>query len=127
MTDTAATPDTDEKLRTGSCHCGAVRYQVTMKLDGLITCNCSICGRTGSILGFVPTDRFELLQGEDSLTDYQFNQKVIHHLFCKVCGVRSFARGTGPDGKEMVAVNVRCLDDVDAHRLQPHPYDGKSH
>lgn len=28
---------TDETLHTGSCHCGAVRFEVTMKLDGL-TC-----------------------------------------------------------------------------------------
>ena len=127
MSDTQAnaTSDAEETLRTGSCHCGAVRYQVTMKLEGLITCNCSICGRTGSILSFVPADRFQLLQGEDSLTDYQFNAKNIHHLFCKVCGVRSFARGKGPSGP-MVAINTRCLDDVDATTLNVRHFDGKS-
>ena len=110
---------------TGSCHCGAVRYRVTMKLENLITCNCSICARTGSILGFVPAASFELLQGEDSLTDYQFNRMVIHHLFCKVCGVRSFARGAKPDGTPIVAVNVRCLEDVDTFSLDPKKFDGR--
>ena len=118
---------TSEATRhTGSCHCGAVRFEVTMKLDGLITCNCSMCGRSGSILGFVPADQFTLLAGEDALTDYQFNKKVIHHLFCKVCGVRAFGRGTRPDGAATVAVNVRCLDGVDPFTLTPHPYDGRS-
>ena len=110
----------------GSCHCGAVRYQVTMKLEGLITCNCSICARTGSILGFVPAERFELVQGEESLTDYQFNKNVIHHLFCKVCGVRSFARGTGPDGKQMVAINVRCLDEDHGLETRVRSFDGQN-
>ena len=117
---------TEETLHTGSCHCGAVRYQVTMKLDGLITCNCSICGRTGSILGFVAADKFELLQGEDALTDYQFNKQVIHHLFCKVCGVRSFARGKRADGTPTVAVNVRCLEEVDPFTLAPKQFEGRS-
>jgi hypothetical protein len=118
--------DTDEKLHTGSCHCGAVRYEVTMKLDGLIACNCSMCGRSGTILGFVPADRFTLVAGEDSLTDYQFNHHVIHHTFCKVCGIKPFARGTGPDGAPTVAINVRCLEGVDPFALQPHQYDGRA-
>ncbi|HVV82533.1 MAG TPA: GFA family protein [Kofleriaceae bacterium] len=128
-TDANATHDlapAEEKLRTGSCHCGAVRYQATMKLEGLMTCNCSICGRTGSILAFIPADKFELLAGEESLTDYQFNRHVIHHLFCKVCGVRPFARGAKPDGTPMVAVNVRCLDGVDPFALPaPKQFEGR--
>lgn len=50
----------------------------------------------------------------------------IHHLFCSTCGVRSFGRGTGPDGKKMVAVNVRCVDDLDVKPLDVQWYDGKS-
>jgi hypothetical protein len=63
---------------------------------------------------------------QDNLTDYQFNKKQIHHLFCSSCGVRSFARGKLPDGRETRAINVRCLDDVDIDALTPKPYDGKS-
>ncbi len=81
---------------TGGCHCGKVRYEAKVDLGApVIACNCSMCGRTGTLLSFVPATQFKLLSGEDSLTDYQFNKKAIHHLFCKVCGVKSFARGTG--------------------------------
>ena len=41
-------------------------------------------------------------------------------------GVRSFGRGKGPDGKEMRAVNVRCLDGVSLEGLKLYPFDGKS-
>jgi hypothetical protein len=67
-----------------------------------------------------------LRSGADSLTDYQFNKKIIHHLFCRTCGIGSFARGTGPDGAEMIAINVRCLDGVDLDSLTVTPFDGKS-
>jgi len=73
----------------------------------------------------VPAGSFALEKGEDSLTDYQFKRKNVHHLFCKVCGVRSFARGQGPVGP-MVAINTRCLDDVDATTLSVQHFDGKS-
>lgn len=112
----------------GGCHCGAVRYRVNgLNLDSTITCNCSRCSMLGSILSFVPADSFTLLSGEDHLTDYQFNKKVIHHLFCDICGIQSFSRGVGQDGRPMVAVNVRCLEGVDIDTLAPQKFDGKNY
>ena len=57
--------------------------------------------------------------------DYLFNKHAIHHLFCKVCGVKSFARGQNRDGSDMVAINTRCLDKVDLKSLKIHEYAGK--
>jgi hypothetical protein len=112
----------------GSCHCGKVTYNVSLDLTAPATaCNCSICGRTGTLLTFVPAAQFKLERGDDVLTDYQFNKKHIHHLFCSTCGVRSFARGTGPDGKEMVAINARCLEGVDPKTLNIREFDGRNH
>ena len=110
----------------GGCHCGKVRYEVTVDLENpVIACNCSMCGRSGTLLTFVPSDQFKLLSGEDNLTDYQFGSKHIHHLFCKTCGIKSFARGQGKSGPT-VAINARCLDDVDPVKLPVRQYDGKS-
>ena len=79
------------------------------------------------MLSFVPAESFNLLSGEDKLTDYQFNKKVIHHLFCNICGVQSFSRGVDAEGRQAVAVNVRCLDGVDAESLNSQQFDGKSY
>lgn len=111
---------------SGGCQCGAVRFEVSVDIANPIACNCSRCGRLGLILAFTPEDRFELTSGADSLTEYRFNKHVIHHQFCKVCGVQSFARGERPDGGRMVAVNVRCLDGIDPNELTPVKFDGRS-
>ncbi len=118
---------TELQTYTGGCHCGKVRYEVALDLSAKVTaCNCSLCGRMGWYLTFVPEAQFKLLSGEDVLTDYQFNRKIIHHLFCSVCGVRSFCRGSRPSGDKMVAINARCLDDVDPASLNVQHVDGKS-
>ena len=112
---------------SGGCHCGKVRYRVNIDLSKpVLACNCSICSRSGYLLTFVPAGEFTLLSGEEVLTDYVFGHKRIHHLFCSVCGVRSFGRGTMRDGTEMRAINVRCLDDVDVDPLPVKKVDGKS-
>lgn len=109
----------------GSCHCKNVRFEVETDLASVISCNCSICARAGYLLAFVPEAQFKLLAGDDVQTDYQFNRKNIHHLFCKTCGVRSFGRGTGPDGSAMYAINVRALDGVELDALKVQKVDGK--
>jgi hypothetical protein len=112
---------------TGSCHCGTVRYTVELDLSQpVIACNCSICGRSGTLLSFAPIEKFKLEQGEDALTDYQFNKHVIHHAFCNKCGIKSFARGTNSQGKAMAAINVRCLDGVEPDKLEIKHVNGRS-
>jgi len=117
----------DPTIHHGGCHCGAVRYRVEIDLNvPAISCNCSMCGRAGTYLSFVPADKFTLEKGDDNLTDYVFNRHVIHHLFCKTCGIKPFARGTNPNGQQMVAINVRTIDDIDVSSVPTKQFDGKS-
>src|SRR6185436_16199768 len=112
---------------TGGCQCGKVRYQVEADLSGpVLSCNCSMCGRAGTLLSFVPSEKFSLEQGSESLSDYQFHKHNIHHVFCKVCGIKSFARGKNRTGQDIVAINVRCLDGVDPAKLEIKQVDGRS-
>ncbi|HEY6259319.1 MAG TPA: GFA family protein [Xanthobacteraceae bacterium] len=110
----------------GGCQCGKVRYEVAADLAEVMACNCSRCAKLGWLLAFVPAADFKLIAGEGGTTDYQFNKHVIHHLFCSTCGIESFARGKGPGGVEMAAVNVRCLDGVDLGALKVKNVDGRS-
>jgi hypothetical protein len=85
-----------------------VRYEVTTALAPVILCDCSICSKRGTLLTFVSPDQFEHTAGSDEdLTEYRFNKHVVSHLFCPVCGILSYARGTAPDGTKMVAINMR--------------------
>ena len=92
---------------TGGCHCGRVRFEVLAASIRVTECNCSICSKSGYLHLIVPGDRFTLLSGRDVLTSYGFNTHTAKHLFCSVCGVKSFyVPRSHPDG---FSVNVRCL------------------
>lgn len=114
------------KTYTGSCHCKAVRYEVTGEFTEALRCNCSHCKRKGMLLAFVPVDSFNLISGEDALTLYQFNKHHIDHRFCKTCGVQSFSYGGDGAGNHMYAINLNCLEDFDSYALPVTDFDGAS-
>ena len=112
-------------LHKGSCHCGAVAYEVEADLDQVIDCNCSICRRKGHLLAFVPRGALNVLQGEENLSTYTFNSHTIQHRFCATCGVGPFGEGKKPTGEAMAAINVRCLEGVELADLTIIPFNGR--
>jgi len=94
----------------GGCHCGRVRFELTAPRQIEVgECNCSMCSRIGYLHLIVPKSRFRLLSGEDVLTTYQFHTRTAKHLFCSVCGIKSFyVPRSHPDA---YSVNARCLDE----------------
>lgn len=111
----------------GSCQCGKVRYEVQLDIGEVIACNCSRCGRLGSLFAFVPATQFKLIQGEQDLTTYEFNRHMIEHRFCSTCGIQPFATGKNPKtGESLAAINVRCLDGIELDQLNVRKVDGRS-
>ena len=111
-------------LYRGSCHCGAVQYEVEAPEEvEAQECNCSICSRSGYLHLIVPASKFRLLQGEDSITTYTFDSGVAKHKFCKVCGIKSFyIPRSNPDGFD---VNVRCLE-PQPRKIHIEQFDGRN-
>ena len=96
---------------TGSCHCGAVQFEIESDFPELTTCDCSICKRKNALMVKVPEARFWLLAGADALTEYQFHTKTARHFFCKYCGIYPFHRKrVTPD---TLGINVHCLENFD--------------
>jgi hypothetical protein len=108
----------------GSCHCGQVAFEVDGDFPSALVCNCSYCRRTGNMLAFTTPDRFRLTSPEKDVSTYFFNRNAIRHHFCARCGIATHGGGTGPDGKAMVAINLRCVPDIDLDALKIDKFDG---
>ena len=108
----------------GGCHCGRVRFEVRAPARVEVSdCNCSVCSKAGFLHLIVRAGEFKLLSGQDVLTTYTFNTGTAKHLFCSVCGIKSFyVPRSHPDG---FSVNVRCLDAGTLEAMTVIPFNGQ--
>jgi hypothetical protein len=107
---------------TGSCHCGAIRYEADLDLaEGSNRCNCSYCAKVRAWFIFAKgAEQFRMREGEPS--EYQWTPPGQPHpaltfSFCGTCGVRVFAAGDLPElGGIFHAVSVPTLDLTESER-----------
>src|SRR3954470_10365777 len=99
----------------GSCHCGAVRFEIETDFPELTTCDCSICRRKNALMVKVHQDRFRLLSGADELAEYQFHTRTARHFFCRTCGIYPFHRKRVTP--VFFGINVLCLENFTAEGI----------
>jgi hypothetical protein len=116
------------KTYSGSCHCGAVRFEADVDLSqGTVKCNCSSCTKARSWLVFASPDRFRLTAGADFQAVYQWTPPGraapnFHFHFCRNCGIRTPSHGVAEAlGGAFHAIQVTLLDDVAPDELAAAP------
>jgi hypothetical protein len=114
----------DKKTHAGGCHCGAVRFEFQAPARVRVQrCNCSVCAMTGFEHLIVPGADFRLLTDPAALTIYTFNTGVAKHLFCRVCGIKSFyVPRSNPDG---YSINLRCVAPGSIGQVDYEDFDGR--
>jgi hypothetical protein len=116
-----------KKTHIGGCHCGAVRFETELDLGaGGSMCNCTVCAKIASTGTIVRPSEFRLVQGEASLSTYEWGGRTGQRRFCKHCGVHCYLTGhLDVLGGDYVSVNLNCLDDFDRGQLTIEYWDGR--
>jgi len=102
-------------LHTGSCLCGAVKFEVDGEFKKFFLCHCSRCRKTSGSAHcanlFAPGATIKWLSGEDKLSYYHLEGTHFARTFCSVCGSNV---PTDAKARNLVVVPAGCLDtDVD--------------
>lgn len=109
----------------GSCHCGRIAFEIEGEIPEVMSCNCSMCQRKGTLMWIVPRKAMILLTSPENMSTYTFNKHAIKHHFCPSCGIHPFGEGAAPDGEQMAAVNVRCIEGVEISELKLQYFNGR--
>ena len=98
-------------MKTGSCHCGQVAFEVTGKLSPIYKCYCGTCrklsGGAFSMVTRVDSEGFRLLKGEESLHTYESSPGKVRY-YCKSCCSPVFVKVTSQP--EFVRLRLGLLD-----------------
>ena len=110
----------------GSCHCGAVAFEIELEapLERVTWCNCSICARSAYLHCYVEPARFRLLSTLDAMETYRFGTGTAKHHFCRTCGISAFRRPRSDP--HLFDVNARCLEGVEVESLAVDRFDGRN-
>jgi hypothetical protein len=96
---------------TGTCLCGAVRFEVDEPFETISMCHCESCkklsGGPGTVSGRVPTGAIRLLEGEEHVRTYQPDEGTAK-TFCSICGSNLF--GAGWPTSEKTSVRLSALE-----------------
>lgn len=110
-------------MHTGSCLCGAVRFEIDGDLAPIQLCHCETCRRAqGSAFGAnipVETAKLRFLAGEDSLTAYESSPGK-QRVFCRACGSPVLSRLAAVP--ERVRIRAGLLDAPVGAPLESHAY-----
>jgi hypothetical protein len=111
-----------EQTHSGSCLCGAVRFEAQGELRAPDACHCSLCRKqSGHYWASTNVCRTALkLQGEDKLTWYRSSENV-RRGFCSVCGSALF---WDPEGHEFIAVGMGAFGKPTGTHLEKHIFVG---
>lgn len=105
-------------MHTGSCLCGAVRFEVMGDLPGPDACHCGQCRKISGHY-WASTDLPELavtIHGAEAVTWFQSSEKV-KRGFCGTCGSALFWK---PIFRDWIAIAMGAFDAPTNTRLAKH-------
>lgn len=108
---------------TGSCGCGAIRFEVTAPFVSAAYCHCTRCqrrtGTAASASARAHPGSVRILSGETELRSWA-PENGFEKVFCGLCGSALFGRP--PGASDYVTVRLGAIDGDPGIRPQWHQY-----
>lgn len=105
-------------MRTGSCLCGAVKYEVHGPLRNVIACHCAQCRKqTGTYMSATAAADSDLKIVESRGLKWYRSSDKAKRGFCSECGSVLFWKG---EGRDYTAITAGSLDGPSGLRLEGH-------
>ncbi|MEP7085414.1 MAG: GFA family protein [Betaproteobacteria bacterium] len=94
----SAAPNNPTAPATGSCLCGAVRYEIFGKLRDVVDCHCAMCRKThGHVGAYTAADKSALRLLETSGLRWYQSSEQARRGFCGECGGTLFWESSARD------------------------------
>lgn len=104
-------------MKTGSCLCGAVRFDV-QNLRDVVACHCLQCRKTtGNYMSATAANNADLKMTETRGLKWYRSSDTAQRGFCQDCGSVLFWKG---DGRDYTAITAGSIDGKTGLKLMGH-------
>lgn len=100
---------------SGSCHCGAVRFEVEEPTQ-VLDCNCSHCRLYGALVAYYPQREVRFERAPNTFI-YQWGDRDLEFHHCRTCGCATHTTLAGTNDAAKIAVNARLIRSLDPKRV----------
>jgi len=107
----------------GSCHCGAVTVEVPRLPAQVTSCNCSICGRLGTLWGYYAPAEVSIV---GPTATYAWGDRTIDFHRCVTCGCATHWSPRENRAQDRMGVNIRLFGNDALAQVQVRRLDGAS-
>ena len=108
----------------GSCHCGAVKFELDDSPEWLTVCNCSICRRLGAVWAHSDIPNIKIVSAPDATFSYAQGDKTLAIHTCKTCGCTTHWESLQAEETSFMAVNTRMIEPADIADIRVRVFDG---
>ena len=108
----------------GSCHCGAVTFELARPPEWRNECNCSICRRLGTLWGYYREEEVTFTSGADTTETYVWGDRMLAFHRCRTCGCTTYWRDLDSTPESRMGVNTRLLEPQDVADIRVRHFDG---
>ena len=106
-------------MKTGSCLCGAVKYEAN-NLRNVIACHCEQCRKqTGTYMSATAAKDVDFKLTESRGLKWYRASDTAKRGFCAECGSVLFWKG---DGKDYTSITAGSIDGASGLKLEVHIY-----
>jgi len=108
----------------GTCHCGNISIETAEIPTMLVSCNCSICFRTGALWGYYTSDEVEVSHEKSPTAAYSWGDARIAFHHCRHCGCVTHYTSTKKTEKMRTAINFRMVEREITESIRVRKFDG---
>ncbi|MES0879537.1 GFA family protein [Roseibium sp. SCP14] len=109
---------------TGSCHCGAVSYEMKVQPRFAVECNCSICRSLGTVWGHGEAGDIEVTSTPEATLAYSRGDMELAFHTCKTCGSTTHWEAIAGEARGRMAVNLRLAEPGTIETIGHRHFDG---
>ena len=113
-------------LLTATCHCGAVRIEVSRRPATLTSCNCSICRRYGTLWAYYRASAVRIHAAKRKTRRYSWGDRQIRFVRCGTCGCVTHWQPVRLLRDSRIGINARNFDPAELGTVRIRYLDGAS-